>query len=425
MPYITPQSIPEETDCRSLLIPASSEWLALFGGALTSFLYSYNWEQTTGISVDDTIAKMGEIIDGFYAGCAMCRTPGGYRVVRINEDGRLEQLGEGGEWEPATDEYYIPPPDARTDGTETDQMCLAAKNAVNVLKQLYEELAEAFADNLSTAEAITAFIAAAIALVGFEFAPITWAIAAFFLVVFEALYQAIAYIAADLWTEDFDAVLYCILLDCASNDAGVVTFDNDCFNAAMEAQLDAGGLSEVQLRLFTQIGYILYFIGGIDGLNLAGRTTEITNDDCDACNCLGTSVQFSVDDQGFSLHSWEGFAGVGTYGGGRWNFDYYPNPITPTSNQLGISGEVALVCGTGIQINFTITPGAPIAPIAQVRVTTGTEVKNATFTPVNGAQSYLWDEGGSLDPDSATVEIGYIGSAGYGVGVGNFQTGDV
>jgi len=284
MPYLTPQELPEGDDCRPLSIPADSEWLALFGGALTELTKSYNWQYSGGLTVAETVAKMTAIIDNWYTvPCAACTTPGSYRVVRINSLGHLEQLDDNGNWVDATDEYHIPPPSARDGGTEDDQICLASKNATNVLKELYETISEAFADNLSTAEAITAFIVAAIALIGFEFAPITWAIAAFFLAVFEALYQSIAYISADLWTEDFDNVLTCILVGCASNVDGVVTFDNTCFNNAMNAQVDAGGLSEVQLRLFVQIGYILYFIGGIDGLNLAGRTTEITNDDCSFC----------------------------------------------------------------------------------------------------------------------------------------------
>jgi len=286
MPYLTPQDLPEDDDCRPLSIPASTEWLALFGGALTELTKTWNWEDSGGLTVAETVAKMTEIIDNWYTvSCNTCTLPAGGSIIRINLSGKIEIL-QGGEWvEPTEGDYYIPPPEPREGGAPEDQICLAAKNAVNVLSQLYETLSEAFADNLSTAEALTAFIAALIAAVGFAFAPITAAIAAFFLAVFEALYAALAYISADLWTSEFDDVLTCILAGCASNTAGVVTFDNDCFNNAMNAQVDAGGLSEVQLRLFTQIGYILYFIGGIDGLNLAGRTTEITNDDCSFCEC--------------------------------------------------------------------------------------------------------------------------------------------
>lgn len=426
MPYLTPQDLPEEDDCRPLFIPASSEWLALFGGALTELTKTWNWEYSGGLTVAETVSKMMELIDNWYSDpCAACETPGGYRVIRIGVGGHLEELDENGDWQPATDDYYIPPPDARTGGTSDDQICLAAKNAVNVLEQLYEVWTTSWDEELSLDEAILAFITALVALVGFAFAPIVWAIAALMLPIFGAFYAALSYLTADLWDEDFSNQMICFLQECASNDAGVVTFDYDCFVGKLNSLADSFGLTEVQVRLYLQVSYLLYFIGGVDGLNLAARTTDITNDDCSFCDCTGTSVNFTIDDQGFALDAWESYAGVGTYGSGKWNFDYYPNAITPTSNQLGISGDVALVCGTGLNVNVTITPGAPTTPTMQIRVTTGTQTKNATFTPINGTQDVLWDEGGRLDEDSAFVEIGYIGSAGYGVGIVSFQTGDI
>jgi hypothetical protein len=200
----------------------------------------------------------------------------------------------------ATDDYAIPAPTARTEGTETDQNCLAAKNATNVLSQLYESLSESFASELSTDEAITAFIAAAVAIVGFEFAPITWSIAAFGFVFFEALFKALEYLTSDLWTEEFSKQFECLLLGCVNNDAGVVTFDWDCINAGLLAQTNDRGLSEVQMMLYVQIGFILHFIGGVDGLNLAARTTDITNDDCSFCEGLNCGyVDFTT-----GLHGW-------------------------------------------------------------------------------------------------------------------------
>ena len=285
MPYLTPQDLPEDDDCRPLSIPASSEWLALFGGALTELTKTWNWQDSGGLTVAETVAKMEEIINNWYiVPCAACTTPGGYRVIRINNTGHLEQLDENGDWEPATDDYYIPPPEAREGGTEDDQICLAAKNAVNVLEQLYEDLSESWASHLSEAEAITSFLLLLIGLVGFEFAPITGAIVAFFAAVFTILYNALEYLGADLWDEAFTKQITCFLVDCASNTAGVVTFDWECFNAHLNSLADDFVLSETQLRLYAQVGYILFFIGGGDALNLAARTTEITNDDCSFCD---------------------------------------------------------------------------------------------------------------------------------------------
>jgi len=426
MPYLTPQDLPEDDDCRPLFIPASTEWLALFGGPLTELTKTYNWEFSGGLTIAETVAKMTEIIDNWYTDpCGTCTTPGGYRVIRINDAGHVEQLNENGDWEAATDEYLIPPPDARSGGSPDDQICLAAKNAVNVLHQLYENLSDSWSSELDNAEATTAFILGAIALVGFEFAPITWGIVAFLTPIFTALYSGLEFIFADLWDGSVDAQITCFLKLCATNDAGVVTFDYDCFLRQLNSLADTFSLTEAQLRLYLQISYILYFIGGIDGLNLAGATTAITDDDCTECNCSGTSIDFSTDDFGFVDEAWDAYAGVGVYTFGFGTYGWYAE-ASGGANQIGISGGVEEVCGNGININYVRTAAAPIATI-QVRVVTSTQTKNATFTPsgLSTSENILWDEGGELLPDTGTVYIGYVGSSGYGIGIVSFQTGDI
>jgi len=302
MPWLTPDSIPEDDDCRPLSIPASSAWLALVSGALTELTKPYNWQKFGTLTVQETVDRMQGIVDDYYnSPCALCLTPGDYRVTRISSTGHLQELSPSGDWQDATGDYVIPAPDARTGGTETDQNCLAAKNATNVLSQLYESLSESHSSELSTDEAITAFIAAVVAIVGFEFAPITWSLAALGFVAFEALFKALEYITADLWTADFSKEFECLLLNCAVNTSGVVTFDWDCFNSALLAQVNDMGLSEVQMRLYVQIGYMIHFIGGVDGLNLAARTTDITNDDCSFCVEWCVAYDLTDNDGGFTL----------------------------------------------------------------------------------------------------------------------------
>jgi len=289
MPWLTPDSIPETDTCRSLFIPADSTWLALLSGALTELTKAYNWQQFGSLTVDETVTKMSEILDGYYSEpCSICFTPGGYRVARISPSGHVEVLDDSGNWVGGEDEYHIPPPEPRTEGTEPDQNCLAAKNAVNVLQQLYENLSDSWNDHLEEAEAGTAFVLGLTALVGFEFAPITWSIVAFLAPVFTALYATLEWIGADLWDENVSKQIECFLLDCAINTDGVVTFDWDCFIAKLVSLTDDFSLTETQLRLYLQISYILYFMGGADGLNLAGRTTAITEDDCSFCPSGGS-----------------------------------------------------------------------------------------------------------------------------------------
>jgi len=311
MPWLTPDSIPEGDDCRPLSIPASSDWLALVSGALTELTKPYNWQQFGALTVDETVAKMQEIVDAYYSSpCAACITPGGYRVTRINENGTLDELDTDGNWQPATDEYHIPPPEPREDGTEADQICLAAKNAVNVLAALYENLTDSWNENLDAAEAGTAFILGATALVGFEFAPITWSIVAFLTPVFAALYSALEFIGADIWDENVSNQIVCFLVECADNDAGVVTFGWDCFMNKLNSLVDTFALTDEQLRLYLQIAYMLYFMGGADALNLAGRTTAISDDDCSFCEPDTCSEDSDFTDGG--QHDWNILAGRAT-----------------------------------------------------------------------------------------------------------------
>lgn len=301
MPWLTPDSIPEADDCRPLSIPASSEWLALVSGALTELTKKYNWQKFGTLTVDETVAKMNEIVNNYYdAGCAACTLPDGGRIIRIGEGGHLQELGDDGSWQDATGDYAIPPPSPREGGTPQDQKCLAATNATNVLEKLYEDLTDSWNGHLSEAEAATSFTLTLIGLVGFEFAPITASIVAFFAVVFSTLYSALAYIGADIWDDNVSKQIRCFLIECAHNEDGVVTFDWDCFNAKLNSLTDSFGLSELQVRLYLQIGFMLYFIGGVDGLNLAARTTEITEADCEECGCVNChEFDFTLSDWGF------------------------------------------------------------------------------------------------------------------------------
>lgn len=310
MPYLTPDDIPEGDVCRPLFIPHSSDWLAIISGALTELQKNWNWEQSpTGITVAEAIARVDLLIEQYYdEECGACITPIDGHVIRISITGKIEEL-IGGEWVEATGDYVIPPPAAREDGSSLDQICLAAANAVNVIHSLYTDLSDSFANELTAAEALVSFAAAVVAIVGFEFAPITFAIAQTIFAVFQGVFLALSYLTADLWTEDFSKQIICFLVACASNDGGVVTFDWDCFNKQLNSLANEFSLSETQLRLYIQFGYILLFIGGADGLNLAGGTTEIETQDCSDCAdgwCY--EWDFTADDGG-----WYPYSIYGTY----------------------------------------------------------------------------------------------------------------
>jgi len=359
VPYLTPDSIPEESDCRSLLIPASTDWLAIVSGALTELTKTWNWQQFGSVTVEQAVEAMQAMIDQYYLGCTSCELPEGGSIIRIGDEGILEVL-EGGAWVvPDEGDYYIPPPEAREGGTEPDQNCLAAKNAMNVLEQLYESLSESWGSSLSEAEALTDFVILATSLITFEFAPISFGIAAFFKGVFTLLYNALEYLGADLWDEAFSDQMTCFLLACASNDSGVVTFNWDCFVAQLNSLADGFGLSEVQLRLYLQVSYMLYFIGGVNGLNLAGATSEISDDDCDMCATHCHVFDFEIDDGGF-VPGYPGFAPPAAYisnwvSGKGWE----PNPSGHSQNGFYLDFDPIEVLDVNTQwIGGTGTPAA-------------------------------------------------------------------
>jgi len=359
MPWLTPDSIPEGDDCRPLSIPASSVWLALVSGALTELTKPYNWQKFGTLTVQETVDRMQQIVDTYYdTPCAVCETPGGYRVVRISPSGHPQQLDGTGSWVPTTDDYAIPAPEARTGGTALDQKCLAAKNAVNVLQQLYENLSDSFSSELSTAEAETAFIAALIALVGFEFAPISWAVVAFFEVVFELVYKALEFLTADLWDTAVSEQITCFLLECASNDAGVVTFDYECFTGKLNSLTDTFSLTENQLRLYLQIAYMLYFIGGVDGLNLAGATTAITDDDCTDCDLEWCFLfDFTLTDG--SAYNWAMDTASGTWvSGSGWQGTFFDANSHNTVVMTLAEGILDWSQVNLIRLQYTKTDGA-------------------------------------------------------------------
>lgn len=283
MPYLTPDEIPEEDDCRPLLIPASTDWLAIVSGALTELVKEYNWEQLGAVTVDEAVARMQLMVDQYYDDpCGECLLPEGGAIIRINFDGHPEQLVNG-EWVEPQGDYELPPVPEREGGTAEEQICLAATNAENVLATLYEEVTDMFNDDVSAAEALLALgVGIGLAI----YAPvglIALAVMQIALIAFGEFFAFMDFLTEDVWDSAFSEALVCMLIDCATNTAGVVTFDYDCFTAKIRNNLSDFDLNTTQIRLGGQVLYLLSIIG-IDGLNLAGSTTAIETADCSYCD---------------------------------------------------------------------------------------------------------------------------------------------
>jgi len=293
--FPTPNSVSGEDGYTVFRFPNDASWGQLILGAVQALAYAYNWYESGDLDPEEAADAFRQIVEQAPLNLCGCELPGGSRVIRINPStGRLEELNDENEWSEPTGDYAVPPVTPREGGTPEDQMCLAAANAAHVLEVLYESITDSIADGLTAAEAYTALVAAFIAAVGWEFAPIAFALAAFFLAVFEVLYAVVGFLAADVWDSTFTNELACALYGCANNDAGVVTFDWPCVQEKLAEGTDA--LNIDQLRLFGQLTYLIQVIGGSDGLNQAGATTAVTEYDCSGCAPATWCYQWTTDE---------------------------------------------------------------------------------------------------------------------------------
>lgn len=297
-------------------------------------------------------------------------------------------------------------------GTIDEAICLASANAENVIYNMHAQVYT----GVFVPDATWAALVLVAVIVGLLALPIALAIIVSVIIAGGGV-AILSGIGLDDYTTTIRRRLRCIFIAHATNTSGVVTFDFDAVQADVEARISG-------INIWAAINLYLSIIGE-SGLNRAGATTAITEFDCSDCECTGTSVNFGSSDLGWTTHAWDVYSAYGVYGSGAWNADYYPNSVTPTANMMGLQGDVDSVCGDGIQINVGLTPGAPTTPTMHIRVTTSTQVKNLTVTAGTLSGSYHWDEGGSLDEDSAVVEFGYTGAPGYGAHLVSFQTADI
>lgn len=287
MAYLTPDDIPEDDVCRPLSIPASSDWLAFFGGALTELTKTYNWQQWGTLSVDDTVAKMQEIVDNWYAG-ACCALPDGSPFFRLGLNGNIEQFVNG-EWVAPVGDWALPMIPARTEPTAQERRCLAAANAAYALQLLYEDLADSFADTLSEVDAAVKLAVAVGGGIALLFGLITAAILQSAGFVFAGVYAAVEFITIDVWDEDFTDTLRCLLYNCSTDDGSVVHFDYVCVNENLFNATELFDITLNQQRLFFQLAVMLSWLGN-EALDYAGTATAIEEADCADCVTCETYV---------------------------------------------------------------------------------------------------------------------------------------
>lgn len=282
MPWLTPDEIPEGTACRPLFIPDSTDWLAIVSGAIDTLTKNYNWEQFGTLTPEQCAERMNDMLNLYYEEmCNDCLLPDGGRVIRINFDGFFEELINGA-WVAPEGDYALPPVPERTGGTPSELRCLAAANAENVLKILYEEVTDIWNLGVSAGEGLTLFAAAIGVTIVAAVGLLAGAVMTLALIAFGEFFAFLDFIGEDVWTSGFSEMLRCMLYQCASDDGeGVITFDVNCVWQKLQDNTEFDPTS-AEIRLLGQVGYLLSILGA-DGLNLAGATTAITEADCTDC----------------------------------------------------------------------------------------------------------------------------------------------
>lgn len=337
MPRIfqTAPNTPSAAACRTFQIPNSLEWLGIFNALYPLMINPYNWEQVneSDLTVDESVTIVKQIWATYWATTSLC--DGGCTLpdiftppFRLGVNGRFEQLLPDGTWGEPAGEYAIPPTPARDESTSTERKCNAAANAAHVMELLYEAITDEIALGGDALQVAAAMVAALVTAVGGWIAAPVYAIIQLSIALFVGMIELLQALGSDVWTTEFNERLKCALYDCATDTDDVVTFDLDCIREKLYEPPDL--LSPTwfyELQLFAQVLYLMETIT-MDGLNAAGATTYIEDDEC-SCITHCMRLDFTLTDgaslgyvnSGGNYVSGQGYEGV--YGGSVSQSDVY------------------------------------------------------------------------------------------------------
>lgn len=291
--WLTPDSpASEEIECRAILIPSNLEFIGAVNGALLELTKAYNWEQFGTMTPAEAAAIMYDAWLVYVESVCAGKFAKGWRV---NYDGRVQYTENNAETWTAADEDVWLPTEARTEPTPEERRCLAAANAVAVLRQTYVEMLIVFNTDKETlygAAALGAIMGLLFLglLVPVEGIAVVNILIAFTIEGFAGGYAALEFLSDDDWTPEYDDFFKCLLYENSVDAAGVVSFDWGAVRANIyNPTVDLG----ISIWNF----YILSIVGQ-EGLNNAGTTTSIEEADCEDCE------QCDVSLGGFGLNDW-------------------------------------------------------------------------------------------------------------------------
>lgn len=349
---IPDETIPEDSWCFRVHVPASKAHVQLFVGALEKLAFWNTWERDSAHNGLLLAARWKQVIDELLSECGLMDVRQNATLPCI-----LEKTEDGETWEQFADLKKCPPQirfrngiaqystdggttwsnvpsstgdsvyDPRTDDpmqparTGTNIPCLAAANAVACLVELHKEIV-AWYDANQAGLVLLGAISLALGI----FFPLSWmifglslsgtALATLVLAHIESLNNA-------AFTSTIQQELACILY-CNADSSG--RWDQTAFDAIL-AEVDAktGDMWEL-LHVY------LEQVGGPVGLSNAGTTTSVASYDCTACSCGWCyEFDFSAGDGGWAAVVNSAFtpSTLSSYGSGAWNYVSVYSTSTP------------------------------------------------------------------------------------------------
>jgi len=350
--WLTPDTpAPEEFRCRSISVPNDVSLVAAVSGALLPLTYEENWEQFGSMTPADAAAIMSAAFEAFMnsscaAECPPFELPSGSRIWRVSPTTQhWEYLTDESEWVEPEGDDAIPAPFAREEEEETDRLCAAAANAVNVLYELYDQVTTDASNDIDALQAATNTAAYVSALLAGAFYPPAVAIIAMAEAVFNTFYELAGAISINLWDDVFTENLVCIFKSNATDTDGVVTFDFQAINRDILEQI---WTTSTYVTLVAQVLYLTSIIGP-QGLDYAGTTTAVEGD-CSGC-----------DTWCFDFPSWEGWEIVRGYLDGSKIIEQSPGAGWPWAAYTRLTVDTDDCQIRGIQATFTRLGGGAVS----------------------------------------------------------------
>lgn len=295
--FITPSTLPAETQSRVITIPASQEWLGLINAALLMLTEEWRYEQLydTSLTPEATVAAAYEIYVAYLtAVCDMACCQMRYNPF----NGRLQQSDDGltwldvadGPWTESLYPVFSAMPQPRPETTDAQKKCAAAATAAYVLRNLYAQTGNTLLNVVAATD--------------WEYAGALGSMLGGFLLTIGAAalqpFVAIASLLGIVGVRDqyvdypLDSAdeeqMTCILLENATlESSGAVTFDFNGVYGAIDLDSPKNGLMRFLLTMI-----------GPDALNYAGAIDAGLTPDCDTCGEWCYRWDMTSTDGGFA-----------------------------------------------------------------------------------------------------------------------------